>query len=43
MLSAKQNEHAKQIRKPEQVWWHKVENTVFPTLKYTQQLVLICS
>lgn len=44
MLSCtKQNEHGKQIRKPGQVWWHKVESTVFPTLKCALHLVLFCS
>lgn len=39
MLSCtKQN--GKQIRKPGQVWWHKVESTVFPTLKCA---LLFCS
>lgn len=39
LSSTKQNKHGTQIRKPGQVWWYKAEGTIFPALKYTQQLV----
>lgn len=31
------------LRKPGQVWWQKVENTAFPTLKCALYLILFCS
>lgn len=44
MLSClKQNEHGEQTGKPWQVWWQKVENTIFPTLECALHLVQFCS